>query len=81
MNNDVSENFLLYKTTQEIWEAANHILIMKTQLNPSRFDGMLDDLRQREFTVTQYFNLLTRYWQQLDMFESNDWSCPTDAAR
>lgn len=36
MNNDVSENFLLYKTAQQIWEAANHILIMKTQLNPSR---------------------------------------------
>ncbi|KAL5543049.1 hypothetical protein UlMin_010759 [Ulmus minor] len=32
-----------------------------------------------ELTVTQYFNILTRYWQQLDMFEIHSWKCFNDS--
>lgn len=34
--------------------------------------------------MTQYFNVLTRRWQQLETlkgFGSYDWDCPSDAAR
>ncbi|RVW87880.1 hypothetical protein CK203_039746 [Vitis vinifera] len=41
--------------------------------------GALHDLRQGEMTVTHYYNTLSRFWQQLDVFETMDWECPGDA--
>lgn len=39
----------------------------------------LHDLRQGGLSVTKYFNCLTPYWQQLDMFDNPDWECLGDA--
>lgn len=39
---------------------------------------MLHDLCQGETTVTNYFNTLNRYWQQLDVFEEVTWHCAND---
>ncbi|RVW47647.1 hypothetical protein CK203_115958 [Vitis vinifera] len=44
-------------------------------------EGILHDLRQGDLFATQYFNLLARYWQQLDMFETIKWDCPMDAIK
>ena len=30
--------------------------------------------------MTIYFTTLTRYWQQLDLFETHEWKCPEDRA-
>ncbi|KAL5739459.1 hypothetical protein ACOSQ2_028639 [Xanthoceras sorbifolium] len=69
MNNDIGENFLLYDTAEEIWNAARETYSNKSTLH---------DLRQGDMSVTQYSNSLTRYWQQLDMFEHPEWSCTKD---
>ena len=82
MNNDIGENFLLYGTAKEIWDAAKEIYSdNENTAELFEIEGTLHDLRQGNQPVTQYFNLLTRYWQQLDMFETNDWDCPTDGTR
>ena len=39
---------------------------------------MLHDLHQGELSITQYFNILCRHWQHLDMFEIHSWNCPED---
>lgn len=44
-------------------------------------ETILHGLWQGESSVTQYFNILTRYWQQLDMFEEHIWECPNDGIR
>lgn len=31
--------------------------------------------------VTQYFNTLTRNWQQLDIFEEHNWNCLEEGTR
>ena len=36
-------------------------------------ESNLRDLCQGEFLVTYYYNTLTMYWQQLDMFEEYKW--------
>lgn len=36
------------------------------------------DFRQEDTSVTQYFNTLTRYWQQLTLFETYSWKCTED---
>ena len=81
MTTEVGENFLLYKTAKEIWDAARETY--SSSENTSELfevETRLHDLRQGELTVTQYFNTLTRYWQHLDMFEIYSWKCPDDSA-
>ena len=79
MTNDIGENFLLYGTAQEIWDVAR-----KTYSNNENtaelfeIETILHDLRQGDLSVTQYFNVLTRHWQHLDMFEETKWSCSKD---
>ena len=64
MNNDISENFLLFEMAKEIWDAAKETF--STTDNTAELfavEGILHDLRQGEETVTQYFTKLTRLWQ------------------
>ena len=46
-----------------------------------KIESILHDLRQGEMTVTQYFNTLTRYWQQVDLCEEHSWKCPEDGVK
>lgn len=81
MNNEIGENFLLYKTAKDIWDAAK--VSYSSSENTSEIfeiEGKLHDLRQGDLSVSQYYNALTRYWQQLDMFESHNWKCSEDSA-
>ncbi|KAL5548964.1 hypothetical protein UlMin_004195 [Ulmus minor] len=52
MTTEVGENFLLYKIAK-----------FKKYLELFEIETRLHELRQGELSVTQYFNILTRYWQ------------------
>ncbi|RVW64787.1 Retrovirus-related Pol polyprotein from transposon RE1 [Vitis vinifera] len=79
MTNDIGENFMYYGTTKEIWDAARETYsnIDNTSVI-FEIKSILQDLRQGDSTVTEYFNILTRYWQQLDIYEELVWKCPED---
>ena len=63
MNNDIGENFILYEMTQEIWEVTKETYFnTKDTTETFEIKGILNDLRQGELFVTQYFSFLTRYW-------------------
>ncbi|KAL5565961.1 hypothetical protein UlMin_029125 [Ulmus minor] len=80
MTTEVGESFLLYKTAKEIWETARETYSSSENTSELfEIETRLHDLRQGELTVTQYFNILTRYWQQLDMFEIHSWKCSNDS--
>ena len=82
MTNEIGENFLLYLTAKDIWDAAKETY--SSFDNSSELfavESILHDLRQGDLTITQYFNTLTRNWQQLDMFEEYDWNCPEDGIK
>ena len=82
MNNDIGENFLLYETAQEIWDAAKEIYSSNDNTYELfAIESNLHDLRQGESSVTQYFNTLTKFWQQLDMFEEHKWECAEDGIK
>jgi len=81
MDNDVSENFLLYDTAKEIWDAARETF--STTNNTAELfavEGFLHDLRQGEDSVTQYYTKLSRLWQQVDLFENDVYENPRDEA-
>ncbi|KAK2977630.1 hypothetical protein RJ640_020537 [Escallonia rubra] len=82
MDTEIGQNFLFYDTAYEIWMAAKETY-SDNDNTAELFDikGALHDLRQGEMSVTQYYNTLSRFWQQLDGFESLDWECPADASQ
>ena len=57
MNNEIGENFLLYGTTKEVWDAAR-VTYLSSENTSELFqiEAILHDLRQGDLTVTQYFN-------------------------
>ncbi|XP_062098824.1 uncharacterized protein LOC133804698 [Humulus lupulus] len=79
MNNDIGENFLLYSTAKELWDAVKDSYSRSENTSELfEIEVALYDLRQEDNSVTQYFNALTHYWQQLDMFETYSWKCAED---
>ncbi|RVW35272.1 Retrovirus-related Pol polyprotein from transposon TNT 1-94 [Vitis vinifera] len=61
MTNGIGENFMYYGTAKEIWDAARETYsnIDNTSAN-FEIKSILQDLRQGDSTVTEYFNILTR---------------------
>ncbi|GAV63817.1 UBN2_3 domain-containing protein, partial [Cephalotus follicularis] len=79
MTIEMGENFIYYQTTKEIWDATRETYSNKDNTSAIfEIKGILHDLRQGEMTITDYFNALMRYWQQLDMLEDIKWHCPED---
>ncbi|TYG47036.1 hypothetical protein ES288_D11G305800v1 [Gossypium darwinii] len=80
MTTEIGENFLLYKTTKEIWDATRETY--SSSENTSELFEIETHLHylQGEMTISQYFNTITRYWQHLYMFEIYPWKCLDDAA-
>ncbi|GAV66755.1 UBN2_3 domain-containing protein [Cephalotus follicularis] len=79
MDNEISQNFLFYGSAKEIWDAAKETYSDNENMEEFlKIKCVLHDIRQGELTVTQYYYTLSRYWQQLDIFEESDWECLGD---
>ena len=69
MEEDISSNYMCYPTAKELWD---NITQMYSDLgNQSQINELtikLGAIRKGEDNVTEYFNSLTRLWQDLDMF-------------
>ena len=80
MTNEIGENFLLCETAQKIWDAARETYSSSDNVGELfGIESTLYELKQGEMTVTQLFSKLTRYWQQLDLFEKHKWKSPEDS--
>ncbi|XP_021905105.1 uncharacterized protein LOC110820040 [Carica papaya] len=80
MTLEIGENFLLYKTAHEIWKAAQELYSSKQNTSAIfEIESTLHNLRQGELSVTQYYSILSRNWQQMDAFKERHWNCPEDA--
>ncbi|KAJ1401609.1 Gag-polypeptide of LTR copia-type [Sesbania bispinosa] len=79
MTNEIGENFMYYDTAKKMWDA-----VKETYSNVDNtsavfeIKSILHYLRQGDFSVTEYFNTLSRHWQQLDIYEDTQWSCTED---
>jgi hypothetical protein len=62
ITNKIGENFLLYETTKEIWDAARETYSSSENTSELfKIKATLRDLRQGDLSVTQYFNTLCRH--------------------
>ena len=79
MTVEIGEDFLLYETAHDIWEAARESYSTKDNISAIfEIESTIFDVRQGNLTVTQYYHALTRLWQQLDTTEEPSWTNPTD---
>ncbi|RVW69693.1 Retrovirus-related Pol polyprotein from transposon TNT 1-94 [Vitis vinifera] len=64
------------------WKIENSMIMswLINSMNNDIGENFLLLNQQGEQSVTQYYNTLTRYWQQLDLFETHSWKCSDDAA-
>ncbi|RVW83304.1 hypothetical protein CK203_039649 [Vitis vinifera] len=61
MNNDIDENFLLFGTAKDIWDAAKETYSSSENTSELfQVESALHDFRQGEQSITQYYNTLTR---------------------
>ena len=61
---NICENFLLYETAAEVWEAVKETYSHKDNTPELvTIEGALHNLRQGDFSVTEYYNKLQTYWQ------------------
>ncbi|RVW94908.1 Retrovirus-related Pol polyprotein from transposon TNT 1-94 [Vitis vinifera] len=61
MNNDIGENFLLFGTAKDIWDAAKETYSSSENTSELfQVESALHDFRQGEQSVTQYYNTLIR---------------------
>ncbi|CAN1303445.1 hypothetical protein LINPERPRIM_LOCUS25861 [Linum perenne] len=78
----IGENYLLHPTAQAIWEVAR--TTYSTVDNSSalfEIETQLFHIKQGDRDVTEYFNILGRFWLHLDMYENQGWDTPADQAR
>ncbi|XP_075515722.1 uncharacterized protein LOC142550532 [Primulina tabacum] len=59
-------------------QSVRRIQVSDNTSEQSAIESALHDLRRGELSVTQYYNALTKHWQQLDVFETHAWKCPED---
>ena len=79
MDNSIAEIYLLYPIAKAIWD---DVTVAYSNLEDSSQMFHLRNrcrlLHQGDLSVTQYFNTLTKLWQELDLFNPKDWHDPKD---
>ncbi|PIN18143.1 hypothetical protein CDL12_09191 [Handroanthus impetiginosus] len=69
------------------WKIQNNLVMswlvnsMTNEIEIFEIEAGLHDLRKGDLTVTQYFGILSRHWQRLDILEEHQWECPKDAKK
>ncbi|KAF7821409.1 Retrovirus-related Pol polyprotein from transposon TNT 1-94 [Senna tora] len=80
MTTKIGNNFLLYTTAHDIWEATRESYSThEKSAEIFEVEFVLHNLNQGDMPVHQYHNSLIRCWQILDLPENFNWSCSTDA--
>ena len=81
MTPEIGEDFLLFETAEETWIAVRETYSNKENVSELfRLEKTLRDLQQGDMAVIDYYNKLSRFWQQLDAIEKPSWTCSKDAA-
>lgn len=76
----IGKPFMFLPTARDVWEAArdpysdleNHSQLFDLNAN-------LWKTQQGDRDVTTYYNDMMILWQELDLFEAEDWECPNNS--
>lgn len=71
MTNEIGEIFLLYRSAGDIWNDAKEVIKAKTIRQQSSRLKQLIMVCDKENSQSPNSTILTRQWQQLDVFEDH----------
>jgi len=74
--------YLFYKTASEIWSVVQEIysnLANTTQCFQVR--STIRSTKQGNNSVTEYYNILTELWQEMDLFHEITWECSANGRK
>ncbi|XP_062114207.1 uncharacterized protein LOC133825258 [Humulus lupulus] len=78
MEQNINQNFLFYNTAQDLWNVVKTTYYdIENTTKQFSLEGALIDLKQGNLDVTEYYNRLSWFWQQLDAFDDLDWLIST----
>lgn len=71
--------YFFYQTAKEIWVAVRDMYSDLENISQSlEVRSKLRNIRQGTLSVTEYFNNLSKLWQEIDMFHNISWKCADD---
>ena len=77
MDEDIASNYMNYRTAKELWDNIHQMYSdLKNQSQVYELQLQLGELHQRDDNVTRYFHMLKRLWQDLDLFNTDEWKSP-----
>jgi len=74
MEEHIGSLYLVHSTAKVIWDKVK--FAYSDMENPAQLCELRDqarDFKQGSMNVTEYYTTLTKPWQELDLFEPNDW--------
>ncbi|KAL7593058.1 hypothetical protein Lser_V15G32577 [Lactuca serriola] len=79
MNPNIGRTYLYYNTAHEIWKAVQEMYSdLENTSQCFEIRSALRSTNQGGRSVTEYYNVLTELWQEMDVFYHINWSCPQD---
>lgn len=68
---EISDDFILYDTATEIWNAAAEMYSKRDNTAELyELEAQIQDIKQGDNLVNRYYSQLSRIWKQIDAFES-----------
>ncbi|XP_031263274.1 uncharacterized protein LOC116121458 [Pistacia vera] len=79
MEEEIGRLYLFLPIAKDIWEIAKETYSdMGNSAQISEIKSRLRETKQGNMSVTQYYSLLAKLWQELDLFYEANWSCSQD---
>ncbi|XP_030551316.2 uncharacterized protein LOC115755880 [Rhodamnia argentea] len=79
MEEEIGANYMCFPYAKELWDSVNQMYSdLGNQFQIYELKLQLSEIRQGDDTVTKYFNVLRRLWQDLDLFNNYEWRSVED---
>ncbi|XP_019056106.1 PREDICTED: uncharacterized protein LOC109115925 [Nelumbo nucifera] len=78
----VGKPFMFLPTARDVWEVVRETYSdLDNHSQPFELNTRMWKMQQGEREVTTYYNEMMAVWQELDLFEEEEWESPSDGAR
>ena len=82
MEPKIGRTYLLYKKVKEVWDAVQSLYSnMENTSQCFEVQSVLRTTRQGNNSVTDYYNVLSELWQEMDLFYDISWECTKNGVK